>query len=227
MTEQESVQAQLAQIAALRTPVTNVYRRLIPAAVAGVAGETVIDTMGHYFYVKESDKTCLYQMDDGREQPFDVGTGPNTRGLGMFKKITIKNIFSTPVTVEIVAGLGEFIDNRFTLVPSRDFALPVYEANTVITGLGDVANFVGGNIAPNSFVPLSGICALPLRKRKCVVVSNMDAANSVYLCDSAHVKCAAVEFGTTHSHDISGYVEIFNGTAGAIPLCISEIWISQ
>lgn len=220
MTQQETTE-QLLKIAALKTPSVQIYRRNLPAAVGGIPGQATLDTLGQFFYIKEASKPLLYQLDDGRELPFDVGTGLNTRGTGIFKKITIKNIWSEPVTLEIVVGLGEYTDNRFTLVPERDFALPVYQTKTEIKG------YPASTIPANTKIRLDGIPILPIRQRKSIVLSNLDAANSLYVLDDTDNFCAACFFGSSITLEVAGPVKIFNNTANGIPFCLSEIWFTS
>lgn len=201
----------------INTPQYSIYPRTIPAF-----DQTRIDATGDFFYVKESEQPLLYQMDEGPDLPWDVGTGP---AKAQFSRLTIKNPWSSPVRVLVYAGRGGVIDNRFTLVPSRDFAIPVYESKT------EVAGWNANTIAATTAIAFPGTPILPRVKRKSLVVSNLDVANPLYIKSGVTGGyltgnyCAAVFFGTTVILPISGPVWVVNETAAPIPCCISEIWV--
>jgi hypothetical protein len=160
-------------------------------------------------------------MDNDRDLPWDVGTGPDSNELGMFETLTIVNPWSHPVTVEVIIGMGRVVDNRFTLVPSRDFALPVYEANTVLTGYGATS------IAANTKVAFPGTPILPIVKRKSLIVSNLELVAVVYLLDENDNFAGAVFPRTSFELFCAGPVKVFNNTGSPVNVAISELWYKR
>lgn len=197
----------------LTTPHFNAYRRTIPAQ-----DQTQIDAEGDFFYVKESEQPLLYQMDLGPDLPWDVGTGPDSRGTARFSRLTIKNPWSTPVVVVVYIGKGGIVDNRFTLVPSRDFAIPVRDATTQFVARP------GSTLAANSVIAFPGTPILPQIQRKQIVISNLDLANVLYVLDSSDNVCAVVFPQTSITLPVSSVVKVKNATSSPIVCYISELW---
>jgi len=199
--------------AELKTPQFKAYRRVVNAG-----DKSQIDAPGTFFYIKEATDAILYQMDNGEELPWDVGTGPDSKELGMFQRLTCINPWSHDVTIVVYVGIGGVVDNRFTLVPSRDFAIPVRDATTEFVARP------GSTLAANSVIVFPGTPVLPQIQRKQIVISNLDLANVLYVLDAADEVCAVVFPQTSITLPVSGGVKVKNATSSAIVCYISELW---
>jgi hypothetical protein len=200
----------------LNTPHFNAYRRTIPAF-----DQTQIDAEGDFFYVKESEQPLLYQMDLGPDLPWDVGTGPDSRGNAQFSRLTIKNPWSTPVVVVVYIGKGGIVDNRFTLVPSRDFAIPVREATTEV--IARPATFIAGG----AIVAFPGTPILPHISRKAILVSNPDSALDLQFVDTLGNVISTIFFRTSAILNISGPIGVKNPNGSAVTCSVSEFWYTK
>lgn len=217
--EQNTIDKAARNIGALKTPQIKTFRKVIKAN-----DRAQIDSLGNFFYVKEATDPILYQMDNDRELPFDVGTGINSRGFGMFERLTLINPWSHDVTIEVYIGLGEIIDNRFTLVPSHTFTLPVSDAPSVAIGQVAIPGvFVGGVLAAGEHVDFPGVFPLPLTTRKALYVSNKHPNDYITLYDEAGTPILAIEPKSSSQYPLTGFVRVSNDGGNPIACAISEI----
>ena len=205
--------------AELKTPQFQAFQRTVKAF-----GKEQIDAPGTFFYVKEATAPILYQMDNNRELPWDVGTGPDSKETGLFQRLTCINPWSYDVTIVVYVGIGGVVDNRFTLVPSRDFALPVTDAASVAIAQGPITGvFTGGVLAAGASIDFPGVFALPLLTRKAIYVSNKHPSDYLSLVDSSNVELLAIEPKASAQYPVSGFVRVLCPGGNPVACAISEI----
>jgi len=205
--------------AELKTPKFEVFRKVLKPF-----DKAQIDCRGTFFYVKEATDPVLYQMDNDRELPWDVGMGPDSKEAGMFETLTILNPWSYPVTVVVVIGIGAVVDNRFTLVPSHDFAIPVADAPSVAIAQPAIpAIFVAGVLAAGAHIDFPGVFALPLTTRKAIYVSNKHPNDYLLLTDNAGVELLAIEPKSSAQYPTTGFVRVLCPGGNPVACSISEI----
>lgn len=198
-----------------QTPKWNQYNRTVPAG-----GITIIDAEGTFCYMKEASGPLLIAFDTGPDMPVDVGTGMRaTRKNDVFSKVIFRNPFADPVELTAWIGYGEFIDNRFTLVPSRDFAIPVIDAPTET--LGVPVNLIASGATLDLF---PGIPAGAQVRRRSVQVSNLDPNGRLKFKDRLGNLVSAIEPKSSQVLFTSGDLKLFNDSGADISFISSETW---
>jgi hypothetical protein len=199
---------------AYKTPKWNTFTRVVKAGTS-----ELFNVQGTFFYAKEATGPLLVAFDNGPDMPLDVGTGmESTRPGDVFQVVIFRNPFATDVTVTFWAGVGRFIDNRFTLVASRDFALNCMDAKTKTYGSATVS------IANAGVITFSGTPAGTQIRRRSLTVSNLDPTARLQILDSSSNPCETIEPKTSQVIFSSGALKLSNTSGGAVSFNASEVW---
>ncbi len=188
-------------------------------------GETrTIAVYGTMFYIVDSDGIgdAVYisiKTNKTIEELFTAGCGKEFADDQFFSRLDVKNISTTQtVTLTLFSGFGDYIDRRLTIVDGRfNSVVPVREAPTLLKSNNPSTIGAGATLTFNT-LPAGTI------RRKALVVSNMDLANSLIIRDSANVGGCAVFPQTSVTLPVSGEIKVYNGTASIIVCYISEIF---
>lgn len=194
-----------------------IFRR--PLAVGEV---TNINFPGTFFYVVQADGPVRIGNDDEDGDVFDVGTGWKGAQATAFTKLKIRNEHTAEQLVEIAVGEGEYRDNRFTLVPTRNLGVPMYPAPTRLAPRPET------NIAAGAGITLSGVVAAPDVIRKAIIVQNLDATQNLELRVGG-VVANIVPYSPvpiTHTFELSGPVDVWNPNGAPVAVRIAEIIVT-
>lgn len=194
-----------------------IYRRQLAAGQ-----EDNINFPGTFFYVVNADGPVRIGPNNEDGNVYDVGTGPIGTPSRPFAKLKIRNEHTSANLVEIAVGEGEFRDNRFTLVPTRNVGVPMYPAPTRF-----VPN-AAASIAAGASVNLPGTWVAPDRIRKAIVVQNLDAALSLQIRVGTDVvnEVPGSAVPITHTFEVSGPCNIFNPHGAPVACRIAEIVVT-
>lgn len=191
--------------------------------VLGPNGFLALSVSGDRFYIVDADSSVLIGIKTNRtiEEVFTAGCGKAYPPDQYFTGLELRNTSATAtVTLLFWAGFGDYIDRRLTVVDGRfNSVVPVREAPTIYLAR------TSASIAGLTTVTFNTLPALTVR-RKAIVVSNMDLANSLLILDTAGNPGTAVFPLTSVTLPISGEVKVRNGTASAIVCYIGEIFYS-
>jgi hypothetical protein len=181
-----------------------------------------INFPGSFFYVVNADGPIRIGPNDEDGNVYDVGTGPIGPASHPFRKLKVQNEHTADNLVEIAVGVGEFRDNRFTLVPQRNVGVPIYPAPTRF-----VVN-PATSIAAGASVSLPGTWTAPDRIRKAIIVQNLDAALSLHIRVGNDVvnEVPGSPIPMTHTFEVSGPVNIHNPHGAPVSCRIAEIVVT-
>ena len=194
-----------------------IYRRQLAAGQ-----EDNINFGGTFFYVVNADGPVRIGPNNEDGNVYDVGTGPIGTPSRPFSKLKIRNEHTAANLVEIAVGEGEFRDNRFTLVTTRNVGVPMYPAPTRF-----VVN-PAASIAAGAQVSLPGVWVAPDRIRKAIVVQNLDAALSLQIRVGTDVvnEVPGSAVPITHTFEVSGPVNVYNPHGSPVSCRIAEIVVT-
>lgn len=182
---------------------STVYITTIPAG-----GTLGVDAYGQRFYFINATAPLEAKTNLSAYKPYRKGTGENFTDEFRFNRIEFHNPNTYPIFIQVFIGFGDYLDTTSELVES--FTQAVGQASTTIAALSTVV--LNGNPSNTQI------------QRKAVVISNLSTTDALYVRDISHNNICAVLPNTSIMLPISAYVEIYNGTASAIPWCCSEIW---
>jgi len=198
----------------ISTPRTSRISRLLQPGE-----EVILDALGTFYYVAEAEGAIAVGMGDDTPTPADVGTGyKGIEGEG-FRALRVQNLSTLTNKIVIVVGFGDYRDNRFTLVPSRDFALRTMHAPTRVKG------WATSSIPATSGVIFDGVFAKPDIIRKALTISNEASGGlKVQVRDPDGNVILVINDGDSAYLETSGEVEIYNPNGGgAIQVRVGEI----
>jgi hypothetical protein len=195
---------------------------MTPAANRGKASKTIpytipangqvpVKATGSHIFIVESPVAVMVKMDGCASVRVAPGCGLDCEDGAFFESAEITNLAAYEITILVYVGFAAYNDRRAQSL----------DANTVLIGQ-PVAT-----ILANTKLTFSGSPSGNLIRRRQIVVSNMDAANAIYVLDENDNFCAAVFFGTSITLPTSGPLKIFNNTGAPVPVCISEIWYAN
>lgn len=186
------------------------YSRSSSVIVTTIPANGIVgfDAYGQRFYFINSTAPIEAKTDLTGYKPYRKGTGENFTDDFRFHRFEVKNSNAYPVFIQVFIGFGEYLDTTSELVES--FTNAVGSPYTAV--------------AANTSLTFTGSPSGTQIQRKAIVVSNLDTANNIYVRDINDNYIAAVFPKSTISLQISGPVKVYNGTAGSIPVCISEIF---
>lgn len=183
---------------------------------------------GQWFYIKEAYLTADASSSNDVEvssdicgpTPHNVGTGLRFASGSQFQYITVHNPATNgEVYLEIIAGYGEFIDNRLNIVRTRPASLqPVVDAQSEAEGSG-VTSIAAAGTEVFPATPPAGYLF-----RKSITISNLDPSAPLYVRDAVGAVIGVVFAQTAQVYFVSGEVQVFNPNAGAVACFIGEIW---
>jgi hypothetical protein len=182
---------------------STVSQTIIPAGETFSAG-----VYGERFYFINATLPLEVKTNLTPFKPYRKGTGELFTPEMRFNRLEVKNNNAVAVFIQLWAGFGEYLDTTAELV----------EGYTTVYGNAT------SSLAPVSSLTLSGNPSGVQIQRKSVIVSNLSNSDTIYIKDNAGNFVCAVFPLTSITLPVSGIVKVVNSTAGAIPVCISEIW---
>jgi hypothetical protein len=173
------------------------------------AGEVFgISQYAERFYFVNATSLVYAKTEYTAERPYKKGTGEKFTTDLRFHRLEIRNPNAYPVFVQVWVGFGEYLDTTSELV----------EQYTQILG------YSSRTIAGVTSIDFPGTPAGTQIQRKCIIVSNDDLVNSLYIVDAFGNYCCTVRAGFSITLPISGPVSVANDTASPISVSISEIY---
>jgi hypothetical protein len=166
---------------------------------------------GESFYFLGATAPIEAKTDKTSYKPYRKGTGENFPAELRFTRLEIKNDNAFAVQVTLWAGFGQYIDNRFEIV----------DTFTSIQG------WVSSQINAGASAIFTGAPVGSQIQRKAIVVSNIDANNTLVIRDKNNNFCCAVFPNTSITLPISGEVRVFNPTGANIQCYVSEVWYEE
>ena len=174
-------------------------------------GQITVKATGSHFFLVESPIAVMVKLESAGAVRCAAGSGLDCEDGAFFEYAEVSNPATYEITVLVYVGFAAYNERRAASV----------DANTVLIGQPITT------IAANTKVPFTGAPTGNLVRRRQIVVSNLDAANPLYILDENDNLCAACFFGTSITLPTSGPLKVFNNTAAPIPVCISEIWYAD
>ena len=184
------------------------------------AGDTrQFNVPGNYFYFVENDGTLFVKTDIGASKPYQLGTGEIVPPGSIFRFLELENKTANPIAIELYVGFGEFLDKRLNIVRERPASVqPVAEQNTEYVASATTSIGAGAGV---TFTGTPGAGQL---RRKAIVVSNRDTAAQLQVRDASGGPGTTVFGSTSITLPVSGEIEVFNATGGAISVYMAEIF---
>lgn len=174
---------------------------------------------GNYFYFVENGGTVWLKTDIGGSKPYQLGTGEIVPPGSFFRFLELENRSAASIDIELYIGFGEYIDKRLNIVRERPASVqPVAEQPTAYVASATVS------IAATTAVVFTGTPATGQLRRKAIVISNRDTAASIVVRDDSNAPGTEVFPSTSITLPVSGEIEVYNPTGGAIAVYMAEIF---
>lgn len=173
------------------------------------AGQTIhVSAYGETFYFIGLTAPVNVKTDITAAKPYRQGTGERFPSELRFKSFDIENPNSSPVTLTMWVGFGEYIDHRTAL----------------IDGYTQAVGSAFSTVPAVTARVFNGVPSGTQLHRKQIVVTNLDLANALLVRDQTQAVICAVLPNTSLTLPISGYVEIYNPTGSVIAAYMGEVW---
>ena len=184
-------------------------------SVPGLA--TVVQAItGSFFYCKQADTAFKVSLDGAEEFDFDQGLLVDIRqeAKPRFSKLIFRNPGAAAITIIFYAGDG----NLSYFPPVTVVSLKVQNASTYSKGAGEQVLAAG---ASATFGGVDGV-----KKRKQIVVTNLDLASDLQILDGANNVFARAMAGLEWTVESDAIFTVKNNTAGAINYIVGETFYS-
>ena len=126
-----------------------------------------------------------------------------------FKQIVFQNPTAVQITLEFYAGASALFYS-----PPTTLAL-ITQAATYTKGSGVL------NIGAGAVLAYTGVDGTHTRKQ--IIVTNLDAAAALYLCDNAGNLLLPIFAGESKTFDLSGACKLANTNGAAVAAIVGEV----
>ncbi len=161
---------------------------------------------GASFYLLRCAGPVFVRTDNTPEKPYLEGTGEDFPAD--FSRLEIRNPTAEPISFSVWYGWGRYIDTR----------------SAVYDGYTETAAHPVAVIPGNTSWPFLGSASGNRVQRKALVVSNLDPAIILWVCDGAGNKALACFPQQSAVIQSAGPLVVKNEQAAPVNCAVSEVW---